>query len=308
MLEAALTVSRFSHYLALLFIFGRALFPLYAFSGEERRVDPDSSRWNGKALFAACLVALASGAGWLIFASAIMTGSLSDALNAEMMRMILSETGFGIVWSVHLGLIVALVVLVRARQPLQCQPILVALLSAVCLASLAGVGHTQTQDGVDRLMHTAADGAHLLAAGAWLGGLVPLLSILTRHSRLVCHSDIDVTRILARFLEMGYFAVAVLLATGSINGWYLIGSVRQIPASLYGQLLLLKLAFFALMLLLAAMNRLWLVPALIASKSDQQKINILSRLRLHVVSEAILGLVIIALVSFLGSIAPEAGG
>ncbi len=62
------------------------------------------------------------------------------------------------------------------------------------------------------------------------------------------------------------------------------------------------------MLLLAAMNRFWLVPALMAMNSQQRIAKTLLQLRYHVMSEQLIGLVIIALVSFLGSIAPEGGG
>jgi len=81
-----------------------------------------------------------------------------------------------------------------------------------------------------------------------------------------------------------------------------------VPALLYGQLLIAKLVFFALMLFLAAMNRFWLVPAVMAGNSRQQRAKTLSRLRYHVMSEQLLGLVIIALVSVLGTLAPGGDG
>ncbi|HWJ17944.1 MAG TPA: CopD family protein [Geobacterales bacterium] len=73
-------------------------------------------------------------------------------------------------------------------------------------------------------------------------------------------------------------------------------------------LLIAKLVFFALLLLLTAMNRFWLVPALMARDSQQRNAKTLLQLRYHVMSEQLLGLVIVAIVSFLGSIAPEGGG
>ena len=120
--------------------------------------------------------------------------------------------------------------------------------------------------------------------------------------------EVDTFGILMRFSRMGYLAVAVLIATGAINGWYLIGSVRQMPASLYGQLLIAKLGFFILMLLLAAMNRFWLVPALQTSNDRKQHAASLSRLRSHIVGEQILGLLIVAVVSVLGTQDPTSDG
>jgi copper resistance protein D len=52
------------------------------------------------------------------------------------------------------------------------------LLAGLLLASLALVGHTQTNDGVLWVVHMIADGAHLLAAGAWSGGLLALAYLL----------------------------------------------------------------------------------------------------------------------------------
>ena len=50
------------------------------------------------------------------------------------------------------------------------------------------------------------------------------------------------------------------------------------------------------------------MPALMARDSQQRKAKTLLQLRYHVMSEQLLGLVIVAIVSFLGSIAPEGGG
>ena len=49
--------------------------------------------------------------------------------------------------------------------------------SAACV--LGWVGHSQIEEGVAGVIHVTSDAAHLLAAGAWLGGLVPLGFILS---------------------------------------------------------------------------------------------------------------------------------
>ena len=56
---------------------------------------------------------------------------------------------------------------------------------------------------------------------------------------------------------MGYVAVAVLIASGLIDNWYL-HTLRPTPA---GKAVIVFWNFFG-MLVLAAANRLWLVPAL----------------------------------------------
>ena len=303
--EEGLVASRFLHFAALLFVFGSALFPVYAFAAGANHTGASFTHWLRSWIFAACLLAFVSGATWLLFASASMAGSLTEALSPEMMGTVLLGTAFGKIWSAHLALVAALAIVAGFDKGHR--PASLAILSAVCLASLAGVGHTRAQEGVDFWVHTASDGAHLLAAGAWLGGLVSLLATL-RQPDAQAPLEADTIQMLLRFSRMGYLAVAVLIATGAINGWYLIGSVRQMPASLYGQLLIVKLGFFTLMLLLAAMNRFWLAPSLRTSTSRKKRAATLSRLRSHIAGEQLLGLLIVAVVSVLGTQDPTAGG
>jgi putative copper resistance protein D len=97
----------------------------------------------------------------------------------------------------------------------------------------------------------------------------------------------------------------VLIASGVINSWFLVGSFAALVGTLYGRLLLIKLSLFFGMLVLTAANRLWLVPAL-TRKKVQQRVSLL-RLRRHVLAEEIAGILIAAIVSVLGIIEPAAG-
>ena len=160
---------------------------------------------------------------------------------------------------------------------------------------------------MNHFIHVAADAVHLLAAGAWLGGLVSLLAILTRKVPSPHQSEIDITAVLMRFSGMGYLAVAGLIITGLLNSWYIVGSLSSIPSTLYGQLLVVKLGFFALMLLLAAMNRFWLVPAFESTRQGPESEAKLARLRSHVIAEEALGALIVVVVSALGTLSPVEG-
>jgi putative copper resistance protein D len=102
---------------------------------------------------------------------------------------------------------------------------------------------------------------------------------------------------------MGY-VVAVLVASGAINGWYLVGSFAGLVTTPYGQLLLIKLCLFAGMLALAASNRFRLVPALTRESEASQRDASLARLRGHVLAEETLGLLVIIIVSALGTMEP----
>jgi putative copper resistance protein D len=306
--DEGLIVSRFIHYSALLFAFGVCFFPAYAFRGAERQRTLDY--WNKQEGYirAGGLIAFVSGLSWLFFTAATMTDSLSEALKPETMSAVLGETEFGVVWSIHLGLIAALVVLalLDRRRPLP-RTLLLTLLSAACLASLAGVGHAQMQEGPAFFVRAAADGAHLLAAGAWLGALIPLFVLLTPRPHPDANWEIEIGGVLMRFSGMVSIAVAVLIATGMVNSLFSLNSLSEMLTSLYGQLLFIKLGLFALLLVLAAVNRFWLVPQILASGGGQHGKAFLLRLRRHVLWEEILGVVIIALVSVLGALSPSQG-
>ena len=254
----------------------------------------------------ASLIALASGLSWLLFTAASMAGSFSEALSPDNMTAVMEETQFGRVWTVHLALVAALCILAgRDRRGRRSFAISLTVLSAACLASLAGAGHTQEQEGLAFGLRAGSDGIHLLAAGAWLGGLVALLALLPSPPLLGDRSESEIGHVLLRFSGMGYIAVALLIGTGLINAWYLVPSASQLSVSLYGQLLIAKLGLFFLMLLLAAMNRFWLVPRVQADIADPRAKKSLLRFRRHVISEQLLGVLIIALVSVIGTLSPS---
>jgi putative copper resistance protein D len=141
----------------------------------------------------------------------------------------------------------AIVVFITAVSPFATTTVrwnlAISILGAMLLASLAGIGHTQVGEGTERLVHVLSDATHLLAAGAWLGGLVPLAYVLDR-CRETPRGVAPIEWVLLRFSSMGYVAVATLIGTGFINSWFLVGSVSGLLRTSYGQTLLLKLALF----------------------------------------------------------------
>lgn len=72
--------------------------------------------------------------------------------------------------------------------------------------------------------------------------------------------------------------------------------------------MLLKLGLFGLMLCLAASNRFWLVPALAKAPAIGQSEFVLGRLCRHVAAERILGLLVVGIVSLLGTLSPAVQG
>jgi putative copper resistance protein D len=99
-----------------------------------------------------------------------------------------------------------------------------------------------------------------------------------------------------------------LVASGLINGWFLVGSLSALIGTTYGELLLLKLGLFGLMLYLAASNRFWLVPALATAATISQSDLALARLRRNILAEQILGVLVVRIVGLPGTLSPAIQG
>jgi putative copper resistance protein D len=308
MIDVGLVVARLLHYAAVTTLAGVSFFPLYAYAAAE---PAGLFRWRQAVLLAAAAAALISGLLWFVFSVANMSGTMAGIADQEMLWTVVNETTFGSVWMARMVLAVILTVIAAHpfRKATAGRDLITACLAAVLLASLAGTGHAQIEEGWIGLVHVGADAAHLLAAGAWLGGLVPLGFILLDYSMADGEPIVDVDPILLRFSNMGYAAVATLVASGLINSWFLVGSVSSLLTTLYGQILLAKVAFFAAMLALAAANRFWLVPRMIETRMgvSGEPAMWLARLRYHVLGEQFLGLMVLLAVSVLGTMRPAVG-
>jgi putative copper resistance protein D len=219
------------------------------------------------------------------------------ALDGETLGTVLSQTLFGRVWVVRFALAAALAAtlfLSRRRAALDAAS---AFLAAGLLLSLAWAGHAAAERGTDRIVHLSADAVHLLAAGAWVGALLPLAHALARAPALE-----SAARTARRFSIMGIACVGALVLTGTASAWYTVGSVPALFGTSYGQLLLAKLALFAAMVALAAANRLRWTPRLRALGGGSGLA--LRRLRRNAIAETSLGLAVLGIVGTLGITIP----
>lgn len=95
---------------------------------------------------------------------------------------------------------------------------------------------------------------HVLAMSMWAGSLLPLW-LLVRQS-----TAINIRHVLERFGRLAQGFVAVLLASGLFMLLYLLESPFDLLYTSYGNLLILKFFAVLLLLVLAATNKLRLVP------------------------------------------------
>jgi putative copper resistance protein D len=310
MIDVGLIVARLLHYAAVTALAGVSFFPFYAYEGTEPQA---LARWRRRLLLAAAIVALLSGLFWFVFAVAGMSGALTDLTDPEVVWAVVQDTAFGAVWTARMLLAVIIVGLTATRlfstRTIN-QDLITSILAAALLASLAGTGHSQIEEGWPNAAHVASDAAHLLAAGAWLGGLLPFGFILFLHAgEIEAAGPMDLDQILLRFSQMGYVAVATLIGTGLVNSWFLVGAVSSLWTTAYGKMLIAKLLLFGGMLALAVLNRFWLVPSTIKARTDDLGgfVSWTGRLRTHVRGEQLLGLMLLLIVSVLGTMRPAIG-
>jgi putative copper resistance protein D len=318
-----LVLTRAIHFGAVLWLFGEFVFFAVVVGPALRSVSGDGSTDSGeheRRLFrvAGCCVAIgiASAIAWLLLEAASMSGTpIAVAFNRPTLDVVVGETLFGRIWLVRFGLslVLSAALWFAWREPGRLGSILKiggTLLAGAYAATLAWTGHASGDMGADRYIHLTSDAVHLLAAGAWVGALPALISLLKRAGRVARPEAfalaVSVTR---RFSTLGLASVSTLAVTGLVNAWYLVGSVPALLGTDYGRLLLWKLLLFALMVTLAAINRLRLTPQLAMATPTSigtPSRNALARLRRNTLLEMAAGVAIVGIVAALGLTTPAA--
>lgn len=308
MADAGSVALRLGLYLDLMALFGITAFTLYALRGEERRFD--GAIRLGPWLWGGAVLGAALSLGGLAMLAADMAGVPLASVDLAAIKTILGATSVGTAWLLRMAalLIVLVVALALRRRQAVALP-LVASAAGVALASLAWGGHGAMDEGAIGWLHLAADIAHLWAAGIWVGALLALLLLVFRRRELVDRDHLILShRALDGFSLVGTIAVGAIVVSGLVNSWLLVGpaNVLKLPDSLYGQLLIAKLALFGAMVALAAANRFRLVPAFEHSLTADDHASALRALRRSLTIETVCAVAVLALVAWLGTLEPPA--
>src|SRR5258705_1328578 len=162
-------------------------------------------------------IAVASGAVWVLLQAAAMSSlSLREAITPDILSTVMTQTQFGMVSEIRVVLAIVLAAcLIYDRLPLA-QPL--ALASGLGLvAGIAWTGHAGSSVGDVGNVHVTADALHLIAAAAWLGGLVPFVLLLAEARRNQDHAWASLAAQAARrFSSLGMVSVGTILATGIV--------------------------------------------------------------------------------------------
>jgi putative copper resistance protein D len=280
-----LVAARAAHLWAVMVLFGSAIVALWIRELRDLRIP---GRRLGTAL---AILVLAASCLWLLrYAQQV---SEPDDLE-ETVWAILTQTSFSWLWVVRLAASVLLVVV--ALLPCDRGRITG---TAACAAILLGVegwdGHVV---GTARL-GPLNQAAHLLAAGFWVGSLLPLTILVARRQAVEPGRE-EIASVLRRYSAVAMAAVLVVATTGIINIWLILGAPPRL-ASDYGRALTLKIALFGLMLVLAALNRLAFMPRF-GSESGHRAVVLL---RSSILLEQVLAAAILLDVAWFGLMNPS---
>jgi putative copper export protein/mono/diheme cytochrome c family protein len=200
---------------------------------------------------------------WLFLQAAYMAdaGSISESLSA--IPTVLTKTVFGHVIACQLATLVLLALVTGLHDRDMRQK---AALGVAIVAVFLQAGHSHALSmygGLSFLL--VCDVAHLLGAGAWLGGLLPLLL-------LVKLAPPPAGGAAARwFSPLGQCCIVALLASAAFQGWVLVGSIPGLIGTAYGYLVLVKIALFGVLFAFAVANRYRFAPALLRENPDAAK-------------------------------------
>jgi putative copper resistance protein D len=255
--------------------------------------------WTGLA------IAAATGLVWLALQTMSVTGlPFGDAMRSGAMLTVANETQFGLVSEIRAALALLLAVcLVLSRFVLSRWLALIA--ASGLVAAIAWTGHAGSTLGELGNLHLTADVLHLGATSTWIGGLfgLSILFAVGRRRAAFEWEPLQLDAVL-RFSTFGMISVAALILSGIMNAWILVGSFHALLVTDYGQLLLLKIVAFVVMVGFAAVNRFWLTPQLASVTKTEARANALSALTRNTLIEIVLGLAIFAVVGVLGTLHP----
>jgi copper transport protein len=152
---------------------------------------------------------------------------------------LLGDTRWGALWLAREGLLLILAVTLAAGSGARALLIAVAAVTGLAMVRAAG-GHADTVDRAPELAVVAL-ALHILAAGAWVGGLIAFLAGL----RFDLWRTPGLGVLWARFGRLAAAAVALLAVTGLYTAGRQVASLDALVSTLYGWSLVAKLGLVA---------------------------------------------------------------
>jgi copper transport protein len=246
--EGLYGIIRGLHFTALMLLIGAVVVRLFVWPANAKRRWPVRIVAGTVAVGAGCAYAAVALQG-VLDAGAPLSRTLDLSLLRDSVHTRAGETWLvrGLVWAFAGALITQF-----PRMETRRKAVAVALPALVLVASLPFAGHAATNSPAALL--AVADVVHVLAAGAWLGGLALLMACFWPRRGIDLAPD--TAEATARFSKLALPAIVALMAGGAVQAWFLLGS----PAALWRHgtwalALTAKTVLLGAILVLGARNR-----------------------------------------------------
>ena len=249
---------------ALFSTFGTLLFWTRVLPLALARTPPEAQAALDRRLLAvvrvSLIVACLSGLGWLAIQSGLMADADGAAQALRAVPSVLASTRFGHLLVLQAAALAAAASALGSGGRADRRTLSLSLATGALLLQ-AGHGHAMSmQDGPSLLLLSAA--VHLLAGGAWLGGLLPLLlTVRITPPRAGATAS-------RSFSVLGKWCVGLMAVSAALQAWILVGSIPALVGTAYGWTACIKLLIFGVLLGFACLNRYRLAPALMGQAPE----------------------------------------
>lgn len=292
-----LVAARWIQFASIFALFGSAFFWIWL-----NREFPRARRATEALVRGASLVAALSGAAWIAAIVANMAGGFDNVLDGATLEAFFFQTQFGPVVALRLVLLAAAVVAVFAPLGNEARFRALGGIGGALLINQAWLGHAAEGAGLWGALMISVYSVHVLAAATWLGTLPPLLFVLRELSdRPTGEAHDAAAAVLSAYSIMAALAVAAIFVAGLGNVGFHYGlSVGHLFSTEYGRVLAVKACLVAVMLTLAAFNRLVATPGIRDGDPTMP-----ARLRTSIAVEIVIGLMVLAATADLGVTPPH---
>jgi copper transport protein len=242
LVEGTYGAARGLHYAALLLLVGGVVFAVFLWPAAD-------APWPRRLLVGAAATGLLCSLAGVVLQGALGGGvSLGSAFDRDIVEASL-DTRTGEAWAIRAGLWAAvLAVVALMRRPAFAPAAILMALAAALVVSLPLAGHADTQE--PQALLVPADVVHVIAAGAWLGGLVILVVAYWRRTH--APGAAEATR---RFSSLALYAVLAIAAAGAAQAWFYLDGPGSLFTTTYGVSLLAKIVLLGAIVAIASGNR-----------------------------------------------------
>lgn len=207
----------------------------------------------------------------------LRTATLADVGITEVepyLTKVITGSAFGTLWLGRVAVLIVMMMvwMVSRRAPSSRGDLLLVAGGAITAFCISGTSHAGDEGALtlDNFINTA----HIVAGCLWGGAIIAFVWMRITMRR---YATPAIAESAVRLSTLATVALLTVIATGLINGWHRFELLSELWTSDYGITLIIKLGFVAAMMAIGALNRFYIVPAIVRreSGSSQQLLRLL---------------------------------